>query len=583
MPLSLQRLVPRTLTPVLPSKRALASALSACLICLATTAAPAQQYENDNGPDVALTQDIPMNRLLWHVPDPDAEREEAMELLTEAETADDQIRARIIRRLIELSREIDRPEKLQISLEEAIQRALTTNFSLEAARINPAVEATRVVEAESAFDALLFSSITKAKVDRPSASQLQATKADRFTSSTGIRKLLPSGMQVSARLDFERTDTTLVFQGLNPEYTSSIVFEMRQPLLRGFGIDYNRSLIVLNQYSRDISEWTFRRNVRDLIRQVEEAYWRLFQARRDVLITARLLADFEQILEYLDARRDFDVIPVQLNATQANLEQSRADFIRRVANVFDAEDNLIALMNSDDVDLADAIEIVPTDFPQLTPFVIDRVAEVQTALEHRPELKEQELSVKSARIVVNRARNEELPRFDLTFTQAMPGLGESFDDAFDSSTTWRFIEYFIGVELEIPIGNRGPRAARRRAELQHDAAVARLRQAIEDVILDVNLSVRELETSFDQILPAFRAAESRVREVASIVARAERKDINTLNSELNARQSLANARRAMLNFMVDYNIAIIDLERAKGTLLPYNNIVIGQPGDSEQP
>ena len=312
---------------------------------------------------------------------------------------------------------------------------------------------------------------------------------------------------------------------------------------------------------------------------MEESYWRLVQARRDVLITARLLADYEQILAYLDARRDFDVIPVQLSATQANLEQSRAQFIRRVANVFDAEDNLIALMNSDDVDLADTVEIIPTDFPQLTPFLVDRVAEVQTALEYRTELKEQELSVKSARVGVNRARNEELPRLDLTFRQTMPGLGQNGDQAFDEATTWRFIEYVIGVELEVPIGNRGPRAARRRAELQHDAAVALLRQRIEEVILDVNLAARELETSYDQISPAFRAAESRVREVGSIVARAERKDLNTLNSELNARQSLANARRAMLNFMVEYNIAIIDLERAKGTLLPYNNIVIRPPGD----
>jgi outer membrane protein TolC len=132
------------------------------------------------------------------------------------------------------------------------------------------------------------------------------------------------------------------------------------------------------------------------------------------------------------------------------------------------------------------------------------------------------------------------------------------------------------VEFEMPIGNRGPRAAHQRSRLQYNQAVATLRRVFEEVILDVNLTTRAMSTAYDQIGPSFEAAEARVKEVDSIVARAERKDINTLNSELGARQSLAGARRAMILAMVEYNIAIIDLERAKGTLLNYNNVVIPQ-------
>ncbi len=546
---------------------------SVLAVLTSTTRSAAAQKEL-NVPDVIQTKAIPRDRLFWHVPDPKDERAQLQARLKDINPKDNRAEVRSLKRTLKLIDSIHRPEQLTLSLEEAIHRTLASSFAIDVARVNPAVETTRVVEAEAAFDALFFSNITKDKIDRPSASQLQATAADLFATSTGIRKLLPSGMQVSGSVAFNRTSTSVVFQGLNPEYTSSFVLELRQPLLRGFGIDYNRSLIVLSQYNQRISEWTFRRTVRDVLRQVEEAYWRLVQARRDVVISARLLVEFEQILAYLDARRDFDVIPVQLNATEANLEQSRADFIRRIANVLDAEDNLIALMNSNDVDLADDIEIITSDFPQLDPILLDRIAEVQTALNHRSELKEQKLAVKSARVSANRARNEELPRLDLTFRETIAGLGANGDQAFDEATTSRFIEYFIGVELEVPIGNRGPRAARKRAELQHDGAVALLRQRIEEVILDVNIAVRQLETSYDLIGPAFQAAEARVREVGSIVARAERKDLNTLNSELNARQALANARRAMLANMVDYNIAVIDLERAKGTLLPYNNIVL---------
>jgi outer membrane protein TolC len=456
---------------------------------------------------------------------------------------------------------------------------LETNYAIQVVRYNPAIESTRVVEAEAAFDAIFFTNITKNNIDRPSGSQLQATDFDAFTSNYGIRKVLPTGMSVSGSYQLNRTKTALSFQQINPEYTSNFVFEMRQPLLRNFGIDFNRSLILLSKNDRRISDHVFHRQVRDTLRQVEEFYWRLVQARRDVVISARLLSDFETIYEYLVARQAFDITPVQIAATKANLEQSRADFVRRRAAVFDAEDRLAAVMNSDDVDLADDIEIIPDDLPQMHRVVIDRLAEVQTALDNRSEIKEQELRVANAKIAVGRAKNGELPRFDLTFRQTYDGLGTNADSSFDELTRGNFIEYFIGVELEMPIGNRGPRAAHQRSRLQHTQAVSSLRKVFEDVILDVNLTTRAMTTSYDQIGPSFEAAEAREREVESTVARAERKDFVVLNSELSARQSLANSRRAMLAAMVDYNIAIIDLERAKGTLLTYNNVVI--PPDDE--
>jgi len=523
---------------------------------------------------------IPPDRLRWHVPDPDAERQAALDSLSKAQRDGDKATAGQITRILERVETIRRPDQqLHLTLQDALRRALETNYAIQIVRYNPAIETTRVVEAKAAFDALVFTNITKNNIDRPSGSQLQATDIDLFASSYGIRKVLPTGMSVRGSYDLGRTKSALSFQQINPEYTSNFVFEMRQPLLRNFGIDFNRSFILLAKNDRLIGDQTFRRQVRDTLRQVEEFYWRLVFARRDVVISARLLGEYETIYDYLVARQAFDITPVQISATRANLEQTRAEFVRRRAAVFDAEDRLAAAMNSVDVDLADDTEIIPDDVPQLHRIEVDRLAEVQTALDNRSEIKEQELRVDNAKILVGRAKNGELPRFDLTFRQTYDGLGKNADSSFDELTRGNFIEYFIGVEFEMPIGNRGPRAAHQRSVLQYSQAVATLRKVFEDVILDVNLTTRAMTTAYDQIGPSFEAAEARVKEVDSIVARAERKDINTLNTELGARQSLANARRAMVLAMVEYNIAIVDLERAKGTLLTYNNVII--PPDDE--
>jgi outer membrane protein TolC len=517
---------------------------------------------------------IPTERLDAHIPDPVEGAERALAELEAARDAGDAVSQAYQQRLLERTNTIRRAEQFRLSLEDALHRALRNSFVIDVQRYNPAVNTTRVIEAQAAFDAVFFANITKNKVDRPSASSLTSTSVDLFDSRYGLSKVLPSGMQVSASYGLRRTRTALSFQQLNPEYFNDLTIEVRQPLLRGFGVDQNRSLIVIANNDRSVSAAAFRRQIRDTLRQVEELYWRLVQARRDVVISARLLADFESIYDYLIARKDFDVMPVQLAATKANLEQSRTNFVQFRANVFDAEDRLIAAMNDPAIDLADDLEIVPTDFPTFGRIVVDRLAEAQLALENRQEIREQRLTVANAKIAVGRAINAELPKLDLTLRYTSDGLAKKADAAFDQLSQSNFLEYFVGVDLEVPIGNRAPRAARRRAELQHLQAVAQLKAVYEDVLLDVNLAVRKLDTTYDQIGPSFESAEARQREVGSIVARAERKDFNTLNSELGARQSLFGARRTMLNATVDYNVAIIDLERAKGTLLQYYNIVI---------
>jgi len=495
-------------------------------------------------------------------------------LLEKAREANNMADAAFFARVLERIGQVRRPKQLHLSLEDVVHRTLANNYSIQRVSYNPAIETTRVVEAEAAFDAVFYTNVNKNNIDRPSGSELAATDIDLFDMSVGVRKFLPTGTMLDGHYDLGRTKQAFAFQTINPAYTSNFVLDMRHPLLQGFGIDYNRSVIFVAKNNRQISDLGFKRQIRDVLRSVEELYWRLVQTRRDVVITAREVAEFEGIYEYLVARSEFDVNPVQISASKADLHSAQYDFVNRRAIMFDAQDRLIALMNDPEILLADQVELIPDDFPAVERIVVDAMLEVQTALDNRAELKEQELRVANARLLLGRAKNAELPRLDLTFRTSIDGLAINADKSFDEATRVKYVEYMIGVELEVPIGNRAPRAAHHRARLEHAQAAAALRQSIEEIILDVNLAVRELATSYDQIGPSFEAAEAREREVESIVARAERKDFNTLLSELGARRSLANIRRAMANAVVEYNIAITDLERAKGTLLNYNNVVI---------
>ena len=526
--------------------------------------------------EVAWTPPIPPDAVAKHIADPRDARSAAEAELGRTERETDRTYARSLIGYLDV---VLRPNVVRLSLADVVRRAMANNYVIRISSYNPAIETTRIVEAEAAFDAAFFMSMLKNIQDTPTGSELRASDVNSFNLTGGVRKLLPSGATATVSSSLDRLSTSLSFQQINPEYRNNLVFEIRQPLARGFGLDFNRSAILVARNNRLISQEAFKRQVRQTLADVESAYWRLVQQRREVTIQALLLASFEQIYDYLDRRKEFDTYRVQLSDTKARLEAAKADFIRLVNLVRNSEDRLIGLMNDGSINLAGDVEIMPTDFPALRPVVIDRLAAAQTALDNRSEITEARLRIKNAQIAVGRAENLALPRVDVVFRYTIDGLGVSADDAFDQVTQHDFTEYFVGVEFEVPIGNRGARAAEQRERLLHAQAMASLKNTFEQVILDVNLRTREIDTSFKQIVPSYNSAEASDEQVGAIIARAERKDFNTLSNELGARQSLAANRQSLLTAIVNYGIAAVELERAKGTLLEYNSVIAEAPGE----
>ncbi len=561
---------------------AIAATPIAVLSGLIATADDSQQMAdstegNADGKDVR----IPPERLDWHIPDPSDIDEMAALWLERAESNQDDTAKKATARVRDIFQSTKRQKQVHMSLEDALHRALANSYSIEVESYNPPISMTAVVAAEAAFDAVFFANITKNKVDRPTGSQLQSTDLDAFSSSFGVAKSLPVGSRITTSYGLNRQKTTLSFQEINPEYFSNFVVQLDQPLLRGFGLDNGLAEIRVSKKQKSISDLAFQIAVRDTLKSIEELYWSLVFARRDLVITTRLVMENEEIYKFLVARKDFDVTPVEIERSLANLQDSRLQLLQRKRSARDAEDNLIASMNDPELNLIDGVEIVPTDFPKLDYVAIDRFAEVKEALAKNPELKQLELQIGINEIRVGQAHNAELPQLDLTFRYTVDGLAGTADRSFDKLTGNNFIEYFVGVNLNVPIGNRGPRASSRSARLAHSQAVSSLKNGMERLILAVNTAVRDVGTAYQAIPTALVGSEANERQVESIVARAERKDINTLNSELGARQTLVNSRRVMLQAMVDYNLSLVRLEQAKGTLLNYYNVVIPDQAGEE--
>jgi hypothetical protein len=91
------------------------------------------------------------------------------------------------------------------------------------------------------------------------------------------------------------------------------------------------------------------------------------------------------------------------------------------------------------------------------------------------------------------------------------------------------------------------------------------------------LSLREVETSYNEIVERRNASYLAADSLRAIQQRREAQEALTpefVQLELDSQQTLANARAEEEQAIRSYNVAISRLERAKGTLLRYNNVVM---------
>jgi len=472
-------------------------------------------------------------------------------------------------------KEIERPNQYRLTLSEATRRALSNNFQIRVDSFAPAISTAQVVQAESVFDTAFFAKINRDNTDRPSASQLAASLTDTTIVAGGIRQLMTSGTQVSLSHQMTRVDNPgFRFQTINPLWQQNFVAEIRQPILKNFGIDYNRAQINIRKTERKINEEAFRARVIDILNKTERAYWDLARARREVTIGAELLAQAQLTLRQVEARVEFDAYLTLLSASRATLSQRQFIYIQLKNTVRNAEDQLLNLMNDKELPMATDWEIIPVDAPSTQELIRDRFHEVETALRRRPEIIQARHGVDVARLQLGIAKNQALPQFDVVYRMTLNGLGNNADNSLDQLTTGNFTDNYVGIEFAWNFAERGERAGIRIAALQQSRAVSTYKKAIDDIVADCRVALRNLDTAFEQLRPSRDAVASASDRLRALQERQVAKSPADLDSVFNAQVSLAEARRSLLQAVTAYNQGIVDVERAKGTLLEYDNVTV---------
>lgn len=474
---------------------------------------------------------------------------------------------------------------VNLSLQDVIARTVQHSLAIKVESYNPAIKAAQVVEADAGtFDPVFFGNSTWSKNDDPSTTVPNFANGQSWNNQFGVKKVLPLGTQIQASTGTNFRDISLagvpsayLLTAPNPLSTWSTNWNLQltQPLMQGFGVAVNEANIYLAQRDLRVSQAEFRLQVMNTVAKAEEAYWNLVQARTNVETLERLVVASEQTYKAIYDRIPVDATTASVNQALSALWSRRADLLVAQKQLRNASDALKTIINDPSLDIESNALINPADRPIIQTVNYDQLESIETALRQRPEMQQARLQLEKADIVITVAKNSLLPKVDLTLAVQSNGLSGGFDQAVQGTIDpINAVDYTIGIKFEIPIGNRQAQYALERHQNERRQAIAQLVSDAKQVVDNVKNQLREVQSLNDEIpyRDSVRVAAANEFQGIIDIENVRPRTPEFLQLKLDSQANLAQAEQSLTSVIINYNIAIMHLEQAKGTLLEFNRI-----------
>ncbi len=495
--------------------------------------------------------------------------------------------------------------------------------------LNPIVNQTDprygVEAALSAFDARYNFSANYEKNDRIYNNLfLSGGQAGRFFQQdlnvykNEIVKQSATGGQYAVRHFLEYDANTAPSNLYGSAYTTWFEGEARQSLLQGAGSQFNRIAgpgatpgnyrgVMIARVNADMSQADFEIALRDYLSNVENAYWDLHNAYRELDGRIRLRDMALEVYEAFKVRaangdpgfEEFRLDQLReqyyrfendvqtalsgrlIDGTRTNNGSTGGTF-RNSTGVYLAERRLRLLLG---IPATDGRLIRPEDDPCLAETSLDWDLVRTEALQRRPELMKQRLKIKRSELELTASKNFLLPKLDAVGRYRFRGFGHGMFDgnagdlyssAFGNLGSGDFQEWQLGVEMSVPIGYRQAYAAVSNAEfiLARDRAL--LREQERQIVHNAGNAYAELTRTFEATRTTYdrRAAAEKYLEGLAQTRNLDRGESRLLLEQLlESQRRFAEADSQYNAAVVEYQLAIKNVNIEKGTLLDFYNML----------
>ncbi|TVR49003.1 MAG: TolC family protein [Puniceicoccaceae bacterium] len=479
------------------------------------------------------------------------------------------------------------PDPIRLTLAQSRELALQHNLNLAAQREALAAAGYLARAEEGAFEPEFVAQLEKSRTERQNTvEQVLSQGASVFLEDArsasaaveGIWRL--SGARYRLGYNLRETANNLRLQPFDPfreEYQNFLGLTVEQPLLQGRGPAATSARLRVARGEEEIAFQEYRRQLMQVIHQVEVAYWDLYYAKQNLRLRLASRDQAEQLLA--DNRERVEV------GMMSDLEvlQARAGVSLRASQISQAEQLLVEASNRLRTLLADAAGsgrlLEAADSPGEWTAPEDFHALMDTALDAQPAYLAGLRRLEQEGIKVGYARNQRLPRVDLKGSYGYSGLDDNTRDAFRRIERGSFRSWSVGVEVRVPI----LRNVRRSNDLF--AAEAGEREA------EVRLRMLEIEignvvhSAWQKVLNLQRVQENlavvvdfnrQLLETEQVRIEEGRSDSRRL---LEVEGEMTDARIAHLESIVAHRRAVVELELVTGSLLARRNLEVDRAKD----
>jgi outer membrane protein len=469
----------------------------------------------------------------------------------------------------------DERPALELSLDDAVERALKNNAGLTVERFNPLSSAEDVRSAAGAFDPNVTAQVRRNSSDSPATSDFQPNvNTKTWTWNLGANQLLKTGAIWSMSFNNQRQDSTNPFTTFDPSYSSNLSLSLTQPLLRNFGTDVQRTRLRVSKNNREVSDTSFRETVINTVSNVKKLYYDVVFAIDNLATSQKSLALAKKLLNENEIKVKVGTLaPLDVVQAQSEVASREGDVISAENALVNAEDLLKAVIFPKNDEAMWALRVVPTDHPTAERREVDAGAATRNALEHRTDITVARKNLESYALSLRLTKNEVLPQLDFIGSYAATGQGGTelirdgfggpiietvpggYGDALSSVFGRDYPGWMVGVNLSIPIPNRQARAARAKAQITLEQAQASLTRLELQIATEVRNAARGVETNLKLVdathaarILAERRLDAEEKKFAAgmstnfFVTQAQRdlavQEVNELQAVLNYRKSL---------------------------------------------
>jgi len=511
-----------------------------------------------------------------------------------------------------------RAGNLYLSLQDAIAMALENNIDIEVSRytyqLNDTAYRASLAGNNGAWDPTLTSNVSFGHSQQIQSNSVTSGGQSVNISNSRLRNFgLQQGFKTGGTLTLGFNNNTATTNNANsifgPTLNSTLSLQGTQPLLNGFGLALNTRGIRIAKNNQRNSDFVFQQQVNSTLNNVVQAYWNLVSSALNVDVTRQALAQAQKLLE--DNRKQVEIgtlAPIDAAQSEAQVANAEQTVIAAETAVLTQEIALKNQLSRNGVASASlsAVHLVPTDrvrIPDVEP--VQPVQDlIEMAIQTRPELAQQRISMENTRINMTATKNALLPSLNLTGNVSNPALGgpinpiENFDvvkgefiprdiskvnpeliggysnilrQLFGTPT----VNYTLGFTLNIPLRNRTAQAALVTQELQLRQTELGLQKSINQVRSDVQTAL----VNITQARARYTAAQ-RQTALQVLVLDAEQKKLelgaSTTFQVIQFQNQLASARQSEVAAQVSYATSKLALDVATGNLMDRYNIVFDE-------